>query len=279
MGFWRLLPAGATVAVPTMMQVGPDDAVLNLCKWPRKLFPSLAENCLPGVSETDLYVAVTLISCGSILWFGWPYLKEATRRARMISGIIILCCGVVISIFGLSIIAAGDVPKGIIASTDKPQPTLTDSQAMPIVRFSPTPSVVAALPQAQPPAEEDPIRALDVVLMPAPGQLRLTNNERVDISLWGTKTEGHPADMVSEARLIPPGHFFYISTDIFEIIAKNDIGANGWKSYSAEYYLSSKGERFVARFKIVAQIAAGAVSFHTSQLGVRKEDWKQNAKK
>jgi len=108
MSIWRLVPAALSLAVPTMMQVGPDDAVLNFCKWPRKLAPSLSENCLLGATANDVYVAIVLLFCASVLWFGWPYRKKSTQRAHMIYGIIILCCGMLVGVFGLSIIAAGE---------------------------------------------------------------------------------------------------------------------------------------------------------------------------
>jgi hypothetical protein len=122
-----------------MMQVGPDDAILNLCKWPRKLNQALPENCLPGVvTISGLHLAATVLVCVGLLWFGWPYLKDGPRQRRMIAGIFILCCGVGIGIFGLSIIAAGDRPL----PTTEP-----DSAPVPLqATLSPLPS---ARPQAQ----------------------------------------------------------------------------------------------------------------------------------
>ncbi|WP_152540034.1 hypothetical protein [Afipia sp. P52-10] len=80
MGIGRLLPAALGIGIPTMMQVGPDDAILNLCKWPRKLWPDLPQNCLPGISSVWLYVAAGLLIIGSILWFAWPHLPAVRRR-------------------------------------------------------------------------------------------------------------------------------------------------------------------------------------------------------
>lgn len=93
-----------------MMQVGPDDAILNLCKWPRKLFP-VPENCLPGLSSNGIYVFAVALVCSGLLWFGWPVLKQGKRQECMITGTLILCFGIGIGIFGLSIIAAGERPE------------------------------------------------------------------------------------------------------------------------------------------------------------------------
>jgi hypothetical protein len=91
-----------------MMQVGPDDAVLNFCKWPRKFAPSLPENCLPGLSATGLYAIAAVLVCFGVVWFAWPYRKNGSRRARMTVGILVLICGAVTGVIGLSIIASGD---------------------------------------------------------------------------------------------------------------------------------------------------------------------------
>jgi len=100
------IPALLGIGVPTMMQVGPDDAILNFCKWPRK-FVTVPENCLPGATAHELYLLAVLLVSISLLWFGRPYLKRTVGRARMIIGILILCCGCGIGVFGLSIIAGG----------------------------------------------------------------------------------------------------------------------------------------------------------------------------
>jgi hypothetical protein len=105
-----------------MIQVGPDDVVLNLCKWPRKLTPRLPENCLPGMSSNDIYVVAVALMCVGVFWFGWPYLKQGTRRARMITGTLILCVGIGIGIFGLSIISAGEQPELTAVKVGVPLP-------------------------------------------------------------------------------------------------------------------------------------------------------------
>jgi len=73
--------------------------------------PTIPESCLPVISVSQLDLATVILVCVALLWFGWPYRKGASRQRRMIAGILILCCGVGIGIFGLSIIAAGEKPK------------------------------------------------------------------------------------------------------------------------------------------------------------------------
>jgi hypothetical protein len=47
--WWGVIPAFIAIAIPTMMQVGPDDAVINFCKWPRKAFPLLMQRQLQSL--------------------------------------------------------------------------------------------------------------------------------------------------------------------------------------------------------------------------------------
>src|SRR2546429_5701449 len=101
-----------------MMQVGPDDAILNFCKWPRKIV-ALPENCLPGISASESYLLAALLVFISLLWFGRPYFKGITGRVRMLVGVLILCCGIGIGILGLSIIAGGGDPG---PAPHRPQP-------------------------------------------------------------------------------------------------------------------------------------------------------------
>jgi hypothetical protein len=115
-----LFPTFIGSGIPTMMQVGPDDAILNFCKCPRKLAPAVPENCLPGMIADQLYVVAVVLICAGLLWFGWPYLNHGTKRARMLSGIFILCCGAGIGVFGLSIIAAGESSSAKVAETHAP---------------------------------------------------------------------------------------------------------------------------------------------------------------
>lgn len=108
--WFGLLPALIGAAIPTMMQVGPDDAVLNFCKWPRKFTPSLAENCLPWVSADELYIFAIVLLAGGLIWLTHPFLKIGTRQQKMAVGLALLFFSVGMGIWGLSIIAAGDRP-------------------------------------------------------------------------------------------------------------------------------------------------------------------------
>jgi hypothetical protein len=65
----------------TMLQVGPDDAARNFCKWPR-LFIDISPDCISGISATALrWFAVGLILVG-IFWILAPSIgpKSFARR-------------------------------------------------------------------------------------------------------------------------------------------------------------------------------------------------------
>jgi hypothetical protein len=123
------------------------------------------------------------------------------------------------------------------------------------------------------PPRKEASTSLAVLLLPAPGQLQLQNNEKTDIKLWGTKMKGFPAD-IGEPRIVPAGNYYYILTDALEKIAVRDIGQNGEKLYPTEYYLADVNDvHFIAKFMILAKIKDGSVSFHTQQMGVLKGNW------
>src|SRR5579871_4630628 len=93
-----VVPTALGLALPLMMEVGPDEAVVNFCKWPRKLIPPLAENCLRGVSEAQLYVTAIILFAIGIIWITWPYRQIGTRRGKMAIGIALICFSVVVGI-------------------------------------------------------------------------------------------------------------------------------------------------------------------------------------
>ncbi len=119
---WGFIPAGLAIAIPTMMQVGPDDAVINLCKWPRKAFPALAENCLPGISANELYVLAIILFTVGVVWLTRPYRLSGTLRKKMVIGLTLLVCGCALGVVGLSIIAAGDGKSTTKIATSSPPP-------------------------------------------------------------------------------------------------------------------------------------------------------------
>jgi hypothetical protein len=114
---WGFVPALLGIGLPFLMEVGPDEAIINLCKWPRKALPSLAENCLPGLSASQVYVAaITLLAIG-IIWLTRPYRQIGTRRHKMAVGIALLCFSIVVGIWGLSIIASGSQSTTVAANS------------------------------------------------------------------------------------------------------------------------------------------------------------------
>jgi hypothetical protein len=109
MGVGRLFPTFLGIGLPTMMQVGPDDAILNFCKWPRKFAPSLSEACLPTwVTADHIYSLAVMLIAGGVVWASWPYLSEGSARKKMVLGFTILFCSVGTAIIALSLIAAGE---------------------------------------------------------------------------------------------------------------------------------------------------------------------------
>jgi hypothetical protein len=54
-----------------MTSNGPDEAVVNFCKWPRKAV-SGPPDCLSGLPGWALYAAAGLLILGGLVWYFWP---------------------------------------------------------------------------------------------------------------------------------------------------------------------------------------------------------------
>jgi hypothetical protein len=80
--WWGFVPTFLGAAIPTVMEVGPDDAVVNICKWPRKFFPSLAENCLPGLFATELNILAIILLAFGLVWLTRPYRRTGTWQKK-----------------------------------------------------------------------------------------------------------------------------------------------------------------------------------------------------
>lgn len=71
-------------AIGTLMlfgaQVGPDDAVKNLCKWPKIFFSAVPESCLAGINNFWFYVLAFGLLALAFGWFFWPSKKTSTAH-------------------------------------------------------------------------------------------------------------------------------------------------------------------------------------------------------
>ncbi|MCP3466273.1 hypothetical protein [Bradyrhizobium sp. CCGUVB23] len=105
---YGLLATAAGAAIPFMMQVGPDDAIANLCKWPKKLTPSLTESCSRGLSSEYLYVVAAGLVFLGLVWLTAPLRTHGTKSQKMIVGISLLITSIALGVWALSILAAGD---------------------------------------------------------------------------------------------------------------------------------------------------------------------------
>jgi hypothetical protein len=72
----RLIVTAAGGAMWGMTQNGPDEAEINFCKWPRKIFTSWPEACLQGFPIEGIWVISAMLMASGIIWFLWPRLKR-----------------------------------------------------------------------------------------------------------------------------------------------------------------------------------------------------------
>lgn len=81
----RLLPTPIGVTLGIMMQVGPNEAEINVCKWPKKLWPSLPDACLHGAPTWLLYLISTGLILTGLIWFFWPSIYGIVARLEFTS--------------------------------------------------------------------------------------------------------------------------------------------------------------------------------------------------
>ena len=114
-----------------------------------------------------------------------------------------------------------------------------------------------------------------VLLLPAPGQLRLFNQGSDDLKLRGVDliAPGTMPDIGGEPRIIPKGTYFYFHTEGLKAKALSLIGRNGQSLFPFDIYLSDAKERhYVAKFDLLITMHDGEMTVDTQQLGVFLSD-------
>ncbi|MGQ0677592.1 MAG: hypothetical protein ACT4N4_16105, partial [Rhodospirillales bacterium] len=128
----RLSPTAVGGAIVAMSQVGPEEAEINLCKWPRKIF-NMPEACLHGFPSDLLLIIATLIAMGGVVWFFW-------ERLRKMEAAYLISVGIAIAFVGLIIATIGAWQQRSVAHQATPVPVFSPpALAMPIPQSKPAP--------------------------------------------------------------------------------------------------------------------------------------------
>ncbi len=98
----RLLLTAVGTMIWGMTQNGPDEAEVNFCKWPRKIFPSMSPDCLHGFPVELLLVIAFGLMAGGIIWYLWPRIRNGELRHLMLTGLAIAWI-VLTAVFGIAI--------------------------------------------------------------------------------------------------------------------------------------------------------------------------------
>jgi hypothetical protein len=77
-----LLPAFLGLALETMVQVGPGEVEINLCKWVRLLVPNARDVCLHGFPMIGLQLLPMALVTSGLVWLFWPKLRNLAWRGR-----------------------------------------------------------------------------------------------------------------------------------------------------------------------------------------------------
>jgi hypothetical protein len=66
--FYRAIPSACVAALMFGSQVGPSDAELNLCKWPKLFFVGVPDHCLAGMSSETFYLVTATAFILTAIW-------------------------------------------------------------------------------------------------------------------------------------------------------------------------------------------------------------------
>lgn len=71
--FSRAIPSACVAAIMFGAQVGPSDAELNLCKWPKLFWFGVPDHCLAGISSETFYLVAATAFILTAIWALWPF--------------------------------------------------------------------------------------------------------------------------------------------------------------------------------------------------------------
>jgi hypothetical protein len=67
-------------------QVGPSDAELNLCKWPKLFLAGIPDHCLAGMSSETFYLVTATAFILTVIWGLWPFASSFVFQSLSASG-------------------------------------------------------------------------------------------------------------------------------------------------------------------------------------------------
>ena len=78
--FYRAIPSACVAALMFGSQVGPSDAELNLCKWPKLFLDTVPDHCLAGTSSETFYLVTATAFIFAVIWGVWPFVSARVFR-------------------------------------------------------------------------------------------------------------------------------------------------------------------------------------------------------
>jgi hypothetical protein len=73
--FWRAIPSTCVAAIVFGSKIGPSDAELNLCKWPKLFWSGVPDHCLAGMSSETFYLVAVTAFILTVMWGLWPFVS------------------------------------------------------------------------------------------------------------------------------------------------------------------------------------------------------------
>ena len=72
---YRAIPSACAAILMFGSQVGPSDAELNLCKWPKAVLSGIPDHCLAGMSTTTFYILTSVMFVLGVIWLLLPLIS------------------------------------------------------------------------------------------------------------------------------------------------------------------------------------------------------------
>jgi hypothetical protein len=73
--FRRAIPSACVAALVFGSQIGPSDAELNFCKWPKLFWSGVPDHCLAGMSSETFYLVAVTAFIITVMWGLWPFVS------------------------------------------------------------------------------------------------------------------------------------------------------------------------------------------------------------
>lgn len=105
-------------------------------------------------------------------------------------------------------------------------------------------------------------------------KLDIFNKGKNNIWLWGTKIGEEAKNIESEPRLITPGGFYYLFTDIFEAKILREIPDNGSKIVNLDIFIKDgRDKKYIIKNLLFIEVKNKNITINSQTTSINQVDW------